>query len=173
MTSRRRFPSSPSRGRGADGQPPAQVAPSVETYIDRNEEQLDRLLCITVRDDALAPADILRAARDLRPTVEGAMPMYSRISNAERGASLYCPSISHGGDQRGPRKFFVVISSGIAPKSALGNRKMVTTCRVTTLAELPNCKLSTRANQSTEQALPLRKMPIKSCSPAVDIPGFY
>src|SRR5580693_3217737 len=60
------------------------AVPSGESRNNRNEELLDRLLCVTARDDALAPADILRAARDLRPSVGGAMPMYSRISNAER-----------------------------------------------------------------------------------------
>jgi hypothetical protein len=42
---------------------------------------------------------------------------------------------------------------------------MAATCRVTTQPELPKCKLSPQANQSTEQALPLRQMLIKSVVP--------
>jgi hypothetical protein len=63
MTSRCRFTSGQSRGRGAGGQPPAQAAPPVEAYGDRNEELLGRLLCVTARDDAFSerPSGTLRS----------------------------------------------------------------------------------------------------------------
>ena len=142
MTFIRRFTSGQSRRRGRDAgeQPPAQAAPPVEAYNDRNEELLGRLLCVTARDDAFAPTGILGGARDIRPdrSVGGVMPMYSRSSSAERGASLYGPSVSHGQHQKRSRKFLVVIFSLTVPESALGNRTIVVTRKVTTLTELSN-----------------------------------
>ena len=91
--------------------------------------------------------------------------MYSRSSNAQRGTSLHDPSVSHGQHQSWSGKFLVVISSRTVPKSALGNRTIVVTCKVTTPAELPEYKLSPRDNRSTEQALPLRQMLVKSVIP--------
>jgi hypothetical protein len=166
MTSSCRFTSSQSRGHDAGGQPRAKAAPPLEAYSDRNEESC--LLCVTARDDAFAPTGILRAARDLRAnrSVGGAIPMYSRSSNADRRTSLYKPGVSHGQHPSWSRKFLVVISLLTAPKSALGNRTIVVTCRVKTLTELPNCKLSPRGNKPAGQALSLRQMIIKSAIPA-------
>ena len=165
MTSCRRFTSSQPRGHDAGGQPRAKAAPPLEAYSDRNEESC--LLCATARDDAFAPTGILCAARDLRAnrSVGGAMPMYSRSSNAERGASLYNPGVSHGQHPSWSRKFLVVISLLTAPKSALGNQTIIVTCKVTTPAELPKYKLSPGDNQPAEQALLLRQMLVKSVIP--------
>ncbi len=139
----------------------------LRAYSDRNEDLLSRLFCATARDDALAPAGILGAARNLRPSrsVGGTMPMHYRSSNAERRASRYHPSKSHGKNQSWRPHICARSDSLTVPKAALGTRLTVATCRVTTLAELPNCKLSPRANRSTEQALPYRQMHIKSVIP--------
>jgi hypothetical protein len=145
MTSSRRFTSGQSRvrGRDTDGQSSAQAAPPVEAHSDRNEELLGRLLCVTTRDDAFAPAGTLGAAHNLRAnrSAGGAIPLYSRSSNAERAASLCGPRVSHGEDQSWPRQVLVVISSRTVPKSAIGKQTIVVTCRVATLAELPKYKL--------------------------------
>jgi hypothetical protein len=144
----------------------AQTAPAVETYSDRKEESCP--LCVTARGDAFAPTGILRAARDLRAnrSVSGAIPMYSRSSNADRRASQDDPSVSHGQHPSWSRKFLVVISLLTAPKPALGNRTIIVIRKVTTPAELPKYKLSPGDNQPAEQALPLRQMIIKSAIPA-------
>jgi hypothetical protein len=168
MTSSRRVTSGQSCGRDIDGQSSAQAVPPAETHSDRKEERSSRLLGVTAGDDAFAPAGTLGAAHNLRAnwSAGGAIPLYSRSSNAERSASLYGPGVSHGEDQRWPRKFLVVISSRTVPKSAVGKQTIAVTCKVATLVELPEYKLSPRDNQSTEQALPLRQMFIKSAIPA-------
>jgi hypothetical protein len=113
---------------------------------------LGRLLCVTARDDAFAPVGILGTARNPRPNrpVGGALRMYSRSSNAERGGSLYDPSVSHGQHESGQLKVFVSDASLTVPKPALGNRTIAVTYKITTLAELLKCKSSPQDNQSIE-----------------------
>ena len=140
------------------------TVPWGEPHSDGNEELLGRLFCVTARDDALAPTGILGAARDLRSnrSVDGTLPMYSRSSNAGRGASLYDPSVSHRQHESWQLKVFVSDGFPTVPKPALGSWTIDVTCKVTTSAELLKCKLSPRGSQSAEQALPLRQTPIKS-----------
>ena len=78
-----------------------------------------------------------------------------------RCAFRYDPSVSHGQHQSWGPHICAKSDSRTVPKPALGNLPMAATCRVTTLAELPICKLSPWADQSTEQALLQRQMHIK------------
>ena len=75
------------------------------------------------------------------------------------------PSVSHGKNQSWRPHICARSDSLTVRKPALGTRLTAATCKVTTLVELPNCKLSPRANRSTEQALPHHQMHIKSAIP--------
>ena len=77
----------------------------------------------------------------------------------------YDPSVSHRQHESWQLKVFVSDAFLILPKPALGNRTIAVTCKVTTSAELLNCKLSPKGSQSAGHALPLRQMAIKSAIP--------
>ena len=107
-----------------------------------------------------------RSAVEILPVRRGSYANDSRGSNAQRGTSLHDPSIvSHGQHQSWSGKFLVVISSRTGTRISAresDNRRHLQSADTGGITEY---KLSPRDNRSTEQALPLRQMLVKSVIP--------